>query len=518
MIKRHLESVLSTAFQDCNLVGHDLVFLELPKQREHGDFSTNVAFRLSKELKQAPPVTAEAYCKVLNAYDVFKNRISFSFINGFINLKLSDAYLWELAFSELKSTPDFPAPKDKILLEYVSANPTGPLHIGHGRWAVLGSAIASLLNATQHTVAEEFYINDAGNQIQKLYDSVAAAKAGKPIPEDGYHGEYVFDIAESGLDPLEANIATQKKVLDELGVSFDVWFSETSLHTSGKVESALSFLKDKGVTYEEEGALWFASTRFGDDKDRVLVKADGAYTYFAVDVAYHFDKVQRGFSRMINLFGADHHGYVARIKAAVNAICDTEFTDETFRVVIGQLVNLVRDGEPVRMSKRSGNMVCLQDVVDEIGPDATRFFLVQKSADTHIEFDLELAKRQSSENPVFYVQYAHARLCSVLRKGDVTSMPIGFELSVLEEKEKELVLTLTRFYDVMWDAAVTLQPYKMAQYAFDLARSFHHFYEACPVLKVEGALLQQRLALCLLTKDILAESLALLGVSAPESM
>lgn len=495
-----------------------MVFLELPKQREHGHFSTNVAFRLSKVLRQAPPVTAEAYCTILNEYENFKGRIEFSFINGFINLKLTDNTILDLAFSELKSTPDFPAPKDPVLLEYVSANPTGPLHIGHGRWAVLGSSIASLLQATQHTVSEEFYINDAGNQIKKLYESVEAAKADKPIPEDGYHGDYIYDIAKSGQDPLEANIATQRDVLAQLGVDFDTWFSEKTLHDSGKVESALSFLKEKGVTFEEGGALWFASTRFGDDKDRVLVKADGAYTYFAVDVAYHFDKVQRGYSRMINLFGADHHGYVARIKAAVNAICDTEFSDDTFRVVIGQLVNLVRDGEPVRMSKRSGNMVSLKDVVDEIGPDATRFFLVQKSADTHIEFDLELAKKQSSENPVFYVQYAHARLCSVLRRAEVSVIPSVTSVSELEEKERELLLTLCRFHDVMWESAVSLQPYKMAQYAFDLARAFHHFYEACPVLKVEGALLEQRLALCGLTKDVLAESLSLLGVSAPDSM
>jgi arginyl-tRNA synthetase len=518
MIKKHLETVLSKAFEDCQLNGQDMVFLEQPKQREHGHFSTNVAFRLSKQLKQAPPVTAEAYCKALNDYDGFKNRIEFSFINGFINLTLTDAFLWELAFSELRSTPDFPAPTDPILLEYVSANPTGPLHVGHGRWAVLGSSIATLLKATGHKVSEEFYINDAGSQIQKLYDSVAAAKAGNEIPEDGYHGDYIYEIAESGKDPLEANIATQREILDQLEVTFDTWYSEKTLHESGKVEAALSHLKSLGVTYEEGGALWFASTRFGDDKDRVLVKADGAYTYFAVDVAYHYDKTQRGFKRMINLFGADHHGYVARIKAAVNALCEADFSDETFNVVIGQLVNLVRDGEPVRMSKRSGNMVTLKDVVDEIGPDATRFFLVQKSADTHIEFDLELAKKKSSENPVFYVQYAHARLCSVLKKAGEASVPSYTSISCLEEKEKELLLTLCKFYDVMWDAALSLQPYKMAQFAFDLARAFHHFYEACPVLKVEGPLQEQRLALCVLTKDILAQSLTLLGVSAPESM
>ena len=398
MIKRLLETELKSAFDACGLLGTQHIFLELPKQRDHGDFSTNVCFRLAKELRQAPLKIAESYAETLNNYKGLNSRITFSCLNGFLNLKLSDSYVWDLAFSELRQFSDFPAPKDPILLEYVSANPTGPLHIGHGRWAVLGSAIGSLLTATGHTVSHEFYINDAGNQVNKLLDSVKAAKEGTPIPEDGYHGSYIHDLAKSDQDPLEANIEAQRAVLNEIGVHFDTWFSEKSLHDSGKVESGLTFLKEHGFTFEEGGALWFASSRFGDDKDRVLVKADGAYTYFAVDVAYHFDKVQRGYSRLINLFGADHHGYVARIKAAVNAICESHFDDNTFRVVIGQLVNLVRDGEPVRMSKRTGNMVSLDEVVQEIGSDATRFFLIQKSADTHIEFDLELAKKQNAEN------------------------------------------------------------------------------------------------------------------------
>jgi arginyl-tRNA synthetase len=515
MIRLYLKQQLEKAFDSLDLPGKELVLIDLPKNKAHGDFAINIGFRLAPELKEAPQKISADICEALNNAVMFKHNMTFLPASGFVNIHLSDTFLWSLAQHSLSADlAEFPVAKDKILLEYVSANPTGPLHIGHGRWAVLGSAIARVLIETKHHVDTEFYINDAGNQINMFYDSVNAVKEARDVPENGYHGAYIKELAALDTDPLEENVRQQKHSLDLIGVSFDAWFSEKTLHSSGAVDMAIEALKTKGFVFESEGAIWFRSTDFGDDKDRVLIKADGAYTYFAVDVAYHFTKIQRGYTRLINLFGADHHGYVARIRAAVLALGD--FKQDDFKIIIGQLVSLMRDGEAVRMSKRTGDMISLEEVIDEIGPDAVRFFLIQKSADSHIEFDLALAKTLSSENPVFYIQYAHARLCSLLRRVEGESP----ELTTihLSESERQLLLSLLSVRDVVWECATTLSPHRLAQYLMDLARNFHHFYESCPILKSEGTVLAQRLKLVKLTRDVLSYGLAILGISAPESM
>ncbi len=516
MIRLYLKQALEAAFDDLDLPGKSLIAIELPKNKAHGDFAMNIGFRLAPELKDPPPKISADICHSLNSVDAFKNRIVFSPAAGFVNIKFSDSFIWELAQKPVSSDlAEFPSSDDKILLEYVSANPTGPLHIGHGRWAVLGSAIARLLKETNHHIDTEFYINDAGNQIKVFYDSVSALKVGESIPENGYHGSYVKDLAVLDTDPLDENIRQQKQALDRISVSFDAWFSEKTLHASGEVVTAIEVLKKKGFVFEESGAIWFRSTDFGDDKDRVLIKADGAYTYFAVDVAYHFTKIQRGYTRLINIFGADHHGYVARIRAAVLALA-IDFDKSDFNFVIGQLVSLMRDGENVRMSKRTGDMISLEEVIDEIGSDAVRFFLIQKGADSHVEFDLDLAKKQSSDNPVFYIQYAHARLCSILRKVEGEAPKMG--TIHLEKAERELLLSLLSVRDVVWESAKSLSPHRLAQYLMGLARSFHHFYESCPILKSEGPVLAQRLQIVIVSKEVLSYGLSLLGISAPESM
>lgn len=510
-LAQKLTVVLDSRFQ-CGALS-----LEIPKQPDHGDFALTLAFKLAATLKQSPKIIAEQLSDVINQDSGLQSLVVAEPLNGFVNLKLVSEALWQ-HFLELQSVQiDYDPPKDKILFEYVSANPTGPLHIGHGRWAVIGSAIATLLRETQHDVKTEFYINDAGSQITKFYASVNAVKEGKPIPEDGYHGAYIKDLATLASDPLLANIEDQRQILDRLGVHFDTWFSEKSLHDSGDVERAITFLKENNLAYVSDSALWFKSEQFGDEKDRVLVKADGAYTYFAVDVAYHFYKLDRGFNRLINMFGADHHGYVARIKASVKAMLGQCYQANSFEIVIGQLVSLLRGGEPVRMSKRTGDMISLEEVVDEIGVDATRFFLVHKSADSHVEFDLDVAKAQSSDNPVFYVQYAHARMSTLLVKAN-QSISYSQLTSELHAAERELLVKCLTFHDVVLESAHKLSPHMLAQYAYDLAKLFHAFYEHCPILKAEASLLQQRLVIVERTRYVLKQALHLLGISAPDSM
>jgi len=517
MIKRFLSSVLSHALQE-SPYGSVPLALEIPKQDSHGDFALTIAFRLAGSLKMPPKAIAESIAEYINTHPSLQSSLSAEPLNGFVNLRLKPDFIWDYFLKLPSITVAYPSPSDKILFEYVSANPTGPLHIGHGRWAVIGSAIATLLQETGHNLTTEFYINDAGSQVTKFYASVAAAKEGNPIPEDGYHGAYIRDLALLDTDPLQANMVDQKTVLDRLGVRFGSWFSEKSLHQSGAVEKAITFLKEKELAYESEGALWFKAESFGDEKDRVLIKADGAYTYFAVDVAYHFNKLDRGFTRLINMFGADHHGYVPRIRAAVKAMMGESFREDSFEIVIGQLVSLLRGGEPVRMSKRTGDMITLEEVIDEIGVDATRFFLVQKSPDSHVEFDLEVAKARSSDNPVFYVQYAHARLSTLLAKSGVTIPTEANWVGELHPAERDIIIKSLTLYDVIWESASKLAPHVLAQYAYDLSKTFHAFYESCPILKSEADVLNQRLLIVHRVRFVLAKCLGLLGISAPDSM
>ncbi|RAP34226.1 arginine--tRNA ligase [Candidatus Marinamargulisbacteria bacterium SCGC AG-439-L15] len=517
MIKYEIKDRLQSCLKKNNYPETERLFLDRPKQANHGDFSTNYALMLSKTLKKNPKEIAEDISNLINTDSNLSKDLSVTPLNGFINIQLQDTYLEACLKEVLDQKSPFPNTQERILLEFISANPTGPLHIGHGRWAVIGDVLSRILKRIGITVSTEFYINDAGNQIQLFYDSIEAVRQGNPVPESGYHGAYVHDLAKSDQDAIEAVLDQQKRVLDMLDVTVDNWFSEKTLHEAGAVSEVLSFLEEKGVVYKKEDAIWFKTTDFGDDKDRVLVKSDGAYTYFAVDVAYHYTKIKRNYDQLITILGADHHGYVHRLNAAVTALSDKEAQiNDFFHVLIGQLVNLFRAGEPVRMSKRTGEMITLEEVVNEIGADAVRFFLIQKSMDTHIDFDLELAKQKSSDNPVYYVQYAHARISSVFRK-----LPYNGDLPTalsFDPKERALVFHLIRFNAEVYDAAMAFQPYRVAQYLLDMARLFHGFYEHCPILKASPEDQQRRLFILHQTKRVFQEGLSLLGVTAPEQM
>ncbi|MFT5170732.1 MAG: arginyl-tRNA synthetase [Candidatus Marinamargulisbacteria bacterium] len=520
MIKHEIEKRLHTQLLTQFPIADQTIVLEKPKNMAFGDYATNICFALARTMKTSPKAIAESMTETLNKES--DGDLRFEPMNGFINIKLSNETIWE-KFMDVSRTPaEFPVSPKKVLLEYVSANPTGPLHIGHGRWAVLGDVLARLLTYTNHQVSREFYINDAGNQIKLLRETVAAVKEGRPIPEDGYHGAYIQDLAKSSQDPVEANLEHHKKVLQALRVEFDCWYSEKSLHGSEKISAALEKLSEKSLTYEKDDALWFKSESLGDEKDRVLIKKDKSLTYFTVDLAYHYDKVHRGYERLINIWGADHHGYVQRVRAGVAALCGDAFLEsDAFNILIGQLVSLSRDGQPVRMSKRTGEIITLDEVIEEIGIDATRFFLVQKSPDTHVDFDLDLAKKKSAENPVYYIQYAHARICSILRKLELPVTPASdsrLPAGDLDPKERQLLFHCLQLNDEMWNAATLLLPHKLAAYTFQLARFFHHFYEACPIVKAESDVQARRLAILYQVKSTLQICLDLLGLSAPESM
>ncbi len=519
MIKPRVQQLLTAILPDLGFPLYKEVLLEYPKNPEYGDYATNIAFLLAKQLKEAPHHIAQEMCVKLTSVPQFQG-IQFTSLNGFVNMRFSDAYLWQ-EFSRLfHEKPQFPKTQDAILLEYVSANPTGPLHIGHGRWAVIGSVLEAILRFTGHRVDTEYYINDTGTQVEHFYKSIDAVKKGQPIPEGGYHGAYMYELSGSRDNPLMLNVTRQKEALERLGITFTTWFSETLLHQEGRIEESIALLEGKNLVYTQDNALWFRSTAYGDSKDRVLRKADGRYTYFAVDVAYHRDKVLRGHTRLINIWGADHHGYVARVEAALQALFEQEPPKRPeFKVIVGQLVSLFRNGEPVRMSKRTGDLITLDEVVDEIGPDATRFFLIEKSPDTHLEFDLELAKKKSSDNPVYYIQYAHARMCSILEKLDAREEVSPVLLSEpLHPYERKLIYSCVQFYDTVWDAANALAPYWIAQYCLALARDFHLFYEQCPILKVDEPQKQKRLFILSQTRNVLSQALSLLGISAPKKM
>ncbi len=490
--------------------------LEAPRHAAFGHFATNIAFDLAKRLKRSPQQIASEMSDQLNADPQVLIWASAQAVSGFVNLTLSDAFICESFFTLVYHKPRFPRIDGKMLLEYVSANPTGPLHIGHGRWAVIGSVMANLLRYVGADLSTEFYINDAGSQVQKLYASVNAMRKDQPVPEDGYHGHYIRDLAQMSADPVAVILAGQRAVLDKLGVRFDNWFSEKSLYGDALVDRAIVALRKKELAYDLNGAVWFKSTSFGDEKDRVLVKSTGEYTYFAVDVAYHLSKIERGFDDLINIWGADHHGYVQRIRAAVMALGGDRFgADHGFQVILGQMVSLFRDGVPVRMSKRSGDMISLEDVVEEIGVDATRYFLAEKSPDTHLDFDLGLAVQKSNENPVFYIQYAHARMCSILEQAKPEGSASAWDL---DPYERAVMLHALLMYDALFQAAVQKIPHRFVHYLATLAKLTHQFYENCPALKAEPDVKNRRLQLVLQLKVLLAECLGVLGISAPVRM
>ena len=569
-IRESLESVLYQALKAAVEAGElplneiPQPSLERPREEGHGDWACTIAMRLAKAAHMNPRAIAQAIVDHLPENNLVE---SFEIAGpGFINLTLTNASFQAVVSEARQQGSDFGKSElsepCKVNLEYVSANPTGPMHVGHGRWAALGDAIARVMRHAGYSVDEEFYINDQGNQMNVFGNSVVVRYQqllGRDVemPEACYGGAYIKDIAQAIIDAdgdkwLDANederlvafrergyammLDSVKDTLSTFGNNFDTWFSERSLFVADengetKQQRAFDVMNEKGLLFEAEGATFFRSTDYGDNKDRVLVKANGDLTYFMSDVAYHYDKMQRGYDHLIDIWGADHHGYIQRCKAMMAA---WGYPD-ALEVVLGQLVNLLRDGEPVRMSKRTGEMVTFQELIDEVGVDATRYLMLSKSADQAIDFDIEVAKKQDSSNPVYYVQYAHARICSILRKaGEARGMNVesaGIEEIVAElglgdidlsplahESELALMRKMADFSDLVAGAARDRAPFRLTHYAQELAGLFHSFYGNCHVLGEEESVEKARLALVDSTRIVLALSLDLLGVSAPERM
>jgi arginyl-tRNA synthetase len=514
--------------------------LDRPPKPELGDYSSNAAMLLAAPLGAAPRAVAERLREELErdlGASGSLDRVEVAG-PGFVNLFLSDAW-YRRALAALVAAGDDLGPAatanpERVLVEFVSANPTGPLHVGGGRHAAYGDSLVRLLEAVGHEVEREYYVNDAGGQIDRFADSIAARMAGEEPPEDGYGGEYVTELAEQlaaeGLDPadrealgrrgVELVLAKVRATLERFGVRHDTWFSERDLYRRGEVESALAELDRRGHTYRHEGALWLRTTEFGDDKDRVLIRANDEPTYLAADVAYHWDKLQRGFGRLINVLGADHHGYVARIRAAIEAL---GADPESFEALIMSLVHILEEGERAQMSKRSGDFVSLDELLDDIGVDAARWFMLWRSHETTVDLDLDLARSQSSENPVYYVQYAHARIASILRKAGPAAKAAaagpGGAVVAVEPSEKALIKRLLEFPEEVREAAARRAPHRICAYGTAVAADFHAFYRDCQVVGAEGEGVERaRLALCLCTRRTIAGSLGLLGISAPERM
>lgn len=516
--------------------------VERPRNPDHGDYATNIALRTAKKAGVNPRELATWLAEELATRDgVAGAEIAGP---GFINLRLAadaqGAIVGEvLAAGAGYGTGDELAGRT-VNLEFVSANPTGPLHLGGTRWAAVGDALGRVLSARGAKVTREYYFNDAGAQIDRFVGSLVAAAQGEPAPENGYGGDYIAEIAqrvvaaEPGvLDLSDAErdevfrrvgvgfmFTEIKQKLGEFRVEFDVWFHEQSLHDSGAVETAVAALKEKGSLYESDGAWWLRSTDHGDDKDRVVIKSDGRPAYIAGDIAYLRDKRARGFDLCIYMLGADHHGYVARLKAAAAAFGDDPAVVE---VLIGQLVNLVKDGKPVRMSKRAGTVVTMDDLVGAVGVDAARYSLVRSSVDSGLDIDLDLLASRTSENPVFYVQYAHARLSSLARNAADLGITPGEDYGLLDHaREGDLIRTLGEFGDVVRTAAELREPHRVARYLESLAGAYHKFYDSCRVLpqgdEEVSDLHRARLALCVAARTVFANGLALLGVDAPERM
>jgi arginyl-tRNA synthetase len=522
MLKKAIESLLDSITDDLGLTDKTGFKLDIPPRENLGDYASNIPILAARRLSRDPLELAQEMVEQIAARD---NHKIFSRIEavkpGFINFFISDNYIQQSVFKILEIDQDWGQlsivnGRQKILLEFVSANPTGPLHVGHGRWAVIGDIIARLLKAAGNQVETEFYVNNIGNQVEKFEASVLAKREGREVPEDGYGGTYINEVrGQTREEMLEYVISEQKQTLENIAVRFDHWFYESQLHDKKGIEKAVGILKRKGLTYEKEGALWFSAMQFGDDKDRVLIREDGRPTYFAADLAYHYDKYKRGYDHLINIWGTDHHGYVKRIQQAMKAL---GMDEEKLEVIIGQLVALYRGKELVRMSKRTGEMVTLQEVIDEIGSDATRFFFAMTDVNSHLNFDLELAKKKSNDNPVYYVQYAHARICSILKKASAnphppSPSPIGRGGEEEVRAERELMLKLLSWPDMVEAAAKLRQPHRVTEYGKELATVFHYFYEKCRVL---GDPARETLALA--TRITLRNVLNLLGISAPEVM
>jgi len=522
------------------------VRVERPKSREHGDYATNVALALAKQTGMPPRELAGMLAQRLATVEGIASAEVAG--PGFINVRLDSATQGGLARTVVEAGPLWGHGTSLagrvVNVEFISANPTGPIHLGHTRWAAVGDAIARVLAAAGATVAREFYINDRGVQMDRFGASVMAVAHGRPVPEDGYHGAYVVDLAAAVLAeqpgivdlPEDEQLAAfrevayavqlgqQQQVLALFGTRFDVWYSERSLHESGAVERGLDRLREQGHVFEQDGALWLRTTDFGDDKDRVLIKADGDYTYFATDTAYYVDKRARGFDLAIYLLGADHHGYVNRLRAV--AACAGDDMDDNIEVLIGQLVKITKAGEEVKLSKRAGNIVTLEDLVDEVGVDAARYTLTRYPVDSPLTLDVAEMIRATNDNPVFYVQYAHARIASVLRNAaelGIDWQAADFDPALLDhERENNLLGMLAEFPRVVASAAELREPHRVARYLEDLATAYHRFYDVCWVLprgdEELAGIHVARMWLCAAARQTFANGLDLLGVSAPERM
>ena len=537
-LKQAIKEAVKKAF-DIELEENNIV-IETPKVKDHGDFSTNVAMQLTRQLRQNPRMIAEKIVANIESENVEKMDIAGP---GFINFILSKGRFTKVIEEVLSKRENFgqqPSNGIKVNLEYVSANPTGSLHLGHARGAAWGDSCARIMKKAGYDVTREYYVNDAGNQITNLALSLNARYRQAhgietEIGQDGYLGEDVKqkaeqlakDYPEKYLEPTEENLKFFRKEgikfeldeikadLDNYRVHFDVWSSEQTIRDSGDVDRALKVLDEKGYTYESEGALWFKTTELGDDKDRVLRKTDGSYTYLVPDIAYHNDKYKRGYDLLVDFLGADHHGYIPRLKASMQALGNDP---DKLNVDIIQMVRLVSDGKEVKMSKRLGNATTINELCDSVGVDAARYFFVQRALDSHLDFDIELAKRQSNDNPVYYAQYAHARMCSIQKQAKDIELADSFE-DLTDEKEIELMKTLQEFNKVIIESAKTRQVHKVCHYIQTLASKFHSFYNACKVIDRDNMKLSsQRLALVKATQIVLANALETVGVEAVESM
>ena len=549
VLLKALEIAKSNGLLNCDLPSQ--ITLDRPKNRDHGDYATSISLSLAKAANLQPRVIAEVIVKSLTDNNLLTDAgISKVEIAGpgFINITLESASQGAVVTQILTEGKKYGSGKSlagkKINLEFVSANPTGPLHLGHTRWAAVGDSLGRVLSAAGATVSREFYINDRGNQMDLFGQSLFAAAQNKPIPENGYHGEYIGDLAKqivkenpsfsklTGDDAMAAfrdtgyklQIEQQRQVLDNFGTHFDTWFSERTLYENNFFNHTLEKLKSLGHVYEQEGATWLRTTDFNDDKDRVMIKSDGSFAYFASDSAYYVSKRERGFNLCIYMLGADHHGYVGRIKAI--AACAGDDPNKDIEVLIGQMVKIMEGGVELKLSKRAGTIITLEELVEKVGTDAARYTLIRYPTDTPMVMDVDLLKKNTNENPVYYVQYAHARICAVLRNAKELGINYGLDFYSPEllthERERELIGLLAQYPKIVASAALMRQPHRVARYIEEVAAQYHRFYNDCRVLPLGDEkptdLNSSRASLSLATAQVISNGLDLLGVSAPEKM
>ncbi|WP_110953651.1 arginine--tRNA ligase [Anaerosinus massiliensis] len=547
LLNRAIYTAAQQAIADGAFSAEELpqIILEVPPQKEFGDYATNFALQAAKAARTKPRLIAEAIVARLKEDWLEKAEIAGP---GFINFYLKPGVIYDTLAAIIKAGAHYGDLKkqqeEKIQVEYVSANPTGPLHVGHGRGAAVGSALVNLLRAAGYEVQSEYYINDAGNQIDNLAASVNARYLellGKSFefPENGYHGQDIIATAQRIIDrhgdqylqmtaeerltvfkelALKEKLAALKEDLAAFNVHFDAWFSERTLHQANAIQETCDFLLGNGNIYEKDGALWLKSTAYGDDKDRVVIRDNGIPTYLAADIAYHRNKLERGFDTLINIWGADHHGYICRVKAAIEAM---GYKAKALEVLILQMVSLYQNGELVKMSKRTGQSITLAELIEEVGTDAARFFFIMRSIDSQLDFDLDLAKSKSNENPVYYIQYAHARICSIFRQAEEAGMKMSTQpnLTLLTApSEIELIKKMAAYEEEIAYAAKERAPHRIARYVHELAGAFHSFYNQCRIMGVEADLAMARLALVGAVQTMIQHALGILGISAPEKM